>query len=135
MNKFDKAQVGDKVYSLLHGYGVITEVSSPSRLITVDFNGNASNRKYYLDGKYQVNDYEPTLFWNRPLTPDDPAPKRKVKKTLVRYCNLYKAGGEVYASVAYSTQKLAHQAWQGVGPFTIVILKEQPITFEYEEEE
>lgn len=68
MNKkvtFTDAKVGDRVWSITEGWGVIKERrKSPYQYpLTVDFE-NDSYRTYTLWGRLDISDLNPTLFWD-----------------------------------------------------------------------
>ena len=87
MPDFSKAREGDKVFSILNGWGFVISVeqANPST-IRVDF-GVEGYCSYTLNGKRYYNDLRPDLYWDEvtlnipesALTP----PKRKVKKYAV----------------------------------------------------
>lgn len=87
--KFKDAKVGDRVYSLVYGWGIITStLLSPHQLLAVDF-GMANPVEYSLDGSfYHYGTATPDLYWNKPTISDDPPPKRK-KKVLKRQAVVY----------------------------------------------
>jgi hypothetical protein len=126
MKKFEKAQVRDKVYSLIHGEGIITFIASSGMILLVQFN-NGHNVDYYSDGRYLSNDVEPTLFWNKPTLSNDPPPKRMIKKTVTKYLNLYKDGRVQPFNTLKGSQIL--------GQTEYLLVSGQEVTFEYEVEE
>lgn len=89
---FEKAKVGDRVWSLRHGWGKIVENSTPMSVeypITVLFS-NDFRETYTIGGKVRRNHYTPDLYWDE-IKIDPPArPVRIVQKELPVYLNIYK---------------------------------------------
>lgn len=85
---FADAKEGDKVYSLLHGEGIVgfrgTSVEYPLR---VHF--ECYNDTFTLDGKANTIHAHPTLYWTKPEIIVPPRPKRKVEKTMDVWVNHY----------------------------------------------
>lgn len=94
MNKkvtFTDAKVGDRVWSLTEGWGVIRNHYAPHTAypLAVEFE-NWAYRTYTLCGRYQVKDLNPTLFWDEVNfeTPEKPKPQLEVDaKVLVWACS------------------------------------------------
>jgi hypothetical protein len=61
-NTFENAQTSDRVWSMHHGWGVVTHVSDPK--ILVRFDHLKWNGIFTICGKYCTKDLNPTLFWN-----------------------------------------------------------------------
>lgn len=91
-NAFDgsKAKVGDEVYSLMHGKGVIKN-GPDSDLVLVNFEGESVLRPYALDGTF-AGTKSPVLFYGPPEIIGPPKPKRMVKKTVDAWMNVYENG-------------------------------------------
>lgn len=118
-NKFKKALKGDKVYSLIHGEGIVKNTGTA--LIIIQFDNSVE--EYYLNGKFSTYDAEPTLFWSKPKV-NDPEPKRKVKKTITLYANVYLDS----KSFLHTTEDSAKS--NGFGGKAVLLA--EPVTFEYE---
>lgn len=85
MPDFTNAQIGDSVYSLIHGKGKIYSIRDNSVTlypIVVSFENSKGNLAFTLDGKSQNNAENSILFWEKP---DIIEKKRKVKKTIECY--------------------------------------------------
>lgn len=67
MGMFSNAKTGDRVWSLLHGWGTVTEVDRHAKLeVTVALHVlfDTGEMYYYnLDGKYSADDLNPELYW------------------------------------------------------------------------
>jgi len=110
MNTFEKAQVGDKVYSLKYGEGKIIRVKprEENYPIIINFNREASDFAYAINGKYVKNDLTPDLYWSKPEIIEPEAPKRLVEKIVNRYCNVYKNNsGNHYLGQMHETKQEA----------------------------
>lgn len=86
---FADAKVGDRVWSVLLGWGTVINVSNAGSLVIhVKFdcgrNDNFSKKGYRLS-----DDVYPALFWDEVKITPPPRPKRKVTKTLEGWVNLY----------------------------------------------
>src|SRR5678815_4257450 len=71
MNKkvtFTDAKVGDRVWSITNGWGVVKERRSPHYQypLNIEFEGG-SCRLYTLWGRLHIEDQNPTLFWDLSL--------------------------------------------------------------------
>lgn len=103
MKTFENAKVGDKVYCLKHGKGIIINIGSiqsHNYPLGVKFDYN-STYSYTLDGKSLTADKNPILYWSKPEIIAPEAPKRMVIKTISRWINIYSDGIGVYI---YDTQ-------------------------------
>ena len=107
MAYFDGIKAGDRVYSLICGWTIVTEVDlNRAYPITTPLKSGLSIN-YTLDGRYYLGDDVPqSLFWDVP----QPRPKRLVKKQLEGWVNVYKRGNEVYYSSIYDTEAAAYDA-------------------------
>lgn len=107
MNTFEKAQVGDKVYSLRYGEGKI--IGTPGIIIEVKFGNRIL--EYYCCGKLRNDDNTADLYWGKPEIIAPEAPKRLVDKTITRYCNVYvNALDENYLGQLHKTKEHASKA-------------------------
>jgi hypothetical protein len=84
---FEKAQVGDKVWSVEYGWGKIVDINNSLRYpITVEFNDFASLKLFSFHGSYE--DHQ-TLFWDEIPIVAPPRPKRMVRKAVEFWLNIY----------------------------------------------
>ena len=91
MKMFENAKVGDRVWDIRFGWGKIIEVDKDildPYAIKVKFD-NEEMTYYDADGYYNVNDINPTLFWNEFEIPEEvfkrPLPKLEIDtKVLVK---------------------------------------------------
>lgn len=78
---FSDAKAGDKVWSLTHGWGVVTARLEPHTPypLAVEF-VDRSYRTYTLWGLLHFTDFNPTLFWDEVkfVTPEKPMPALQV---------------------------------------------------------
>jgi hypothetical protein len=104
MPDFSNAKVGDRVYSLLHGWGTIKEIRDPpTTTLFVLFDTPHLYRAFSQWGG-QLEDLEscsadPILYWDKPEISDPPPPKKKVKK--VGYAIVYKENGRYVTGNIY----------------------------------
>lgn len=74
MNDFSKAKIGQRVYSVLSGYGVITKLDFDNEpyVIFVDFDEYGDN--FTVNGFSLVSHKHPTLYWDKPeiIAPPEP---------------------------------------------------------------
>jgi hypothetical protein len=83
---FRDAKVGDRVWVFPIGLGEIIEIDE-NMGICVQTSGFKS--WYLFDGRFTVHDQYPTLFWDEIKIIPPPKPKRKVKKTVEGWANIY----------------------------------------------
>lgn len=78
---FETAKVGDRVWSLTEGWGVIKNRYAPHTQYPLDvgFEGG-HRRRYTLWGLLNFNDLNPTLFWDEVKVeiPEKPLPQLEV---------------------------------------------------------
>lgn len=103
MANFINAQVGDKVYSLIHGEGFIEDIKEFENNvypICVSFRRKHPTIGFTLDGKSQSNAENPILFWYKPQIIEQ---KRKVKKEVTYYLAFIQGcvKGNIYVEVSY----------------------------------
>ena len=92
MSDFKYAKVGDRLYSLVHGYVQVVEVKSyPQELICR--RGDGLLDEWQFDGRHFPTDENPDLYWDRPKIISPEKPKRKVKKTIEGWLNVYPEHG------------------------------------------
>lgn len=89
---FENVRIGDKVYSLKHGWGAIEDIGAvqhaPEYLIRVVFN-NGKYGTYTIDGFLYADDITPDLYWGEPQITAPPRPKKTVTKVLEGWVNVY----------------------------------------------
>ena len=86
MPDFSEAEVGDRVFSILSGWGEIADTKGAVYPLLVKFNVGSSNC-YIMDGRLDSDDIRADLYWDE-VTLDVPEsaltpPKRKVKKQIL----------------------------------------------------
>lgn len=81
MGKFRTAKVGDKVWCVKFGWGVIASINDEEiygiRVEYIDTKGMTQYYSFTLDGKDYPSDINPILFWNEiklPTTEEDKKP-------------------------------------------------------------
>lgn len=81
MKKFRTAKVGDKVWCVKFGWGVIASISHDGiyciKVEYIDMQGMTQYYSFTLDGKDYPSDANPILFWNEiklPTTEEDKRP-------------------------------------------------------------
>ena len=95
MSDFSSAKVGDRVWSSRFGYGVVETVTStpiglhPNSDTKMGIKFDNQWAWYLIDGKQNGHDAFPTLFWDEVKITPPPKPKRKVKKVVEGWVNLY----------------------------------------------
>lgn len=64
MAMFDDAEVGDKVWSVVEGWGVVKEIHKNSNFpLLVSFKSRNFSCGYTFEGKSSLVDNGPSLFW------------------------------------------------------------------------
>lgn len=130
MAYFDGIKVGDRVYSIICGWTIVTEVDLNRVYPITTALKSGLSITYTLDGRYYLDDNAPqSLFWDVPQFTLPPRPKRLVKKQLEGWVNVYKGDNEVYYSSIYNTEA---DAYDVADTDLIACVK---ITGEYEVEE
>ena len=106
MPDFSKARVGDRVYDIRHGEGVIVIVDDHCAYpIVCRFGESRREASFTLSGLSKSTDATPTLYWSKPEISDPPPPKRKVKRQI--WLNVYlHVRGSVYV-YNYETKEKA----------------------------
>lgn len=98
MPDFSKARVGDRVYSMKHGWGTIVAIKNnvdhPIKVHLDDEDRVPVSCTF--EGKHYSMDESPTFFWSKPEISDPPAPKRMVKRKVEGWVNLYRDGQVSY---------------------------------------
>lgn len=85
---FREAKVGDRVWSLLNGWGVIIDIA-PECAYPLRVKFKDDSQYFNLEGKTWDIHYSPTLFWDEVKIEAPPRPKRKVKKVIKGWMNIY----------------------------------------------
>lgn len=93
---FSKARVGDPVWGVQGGDGVIEGVGNESQIYPIDVRFSGYSESYTVSGKYQNEDDHPSLFWKKPYSDVPEAPKRMVTKTFEGWVNINRTSMFVY---------------------------------------
>ena len=65
MPKFSNAKIGDRVWSSIYGWGEINGIYDGSMLKVIFTDESKTVETYFtVDGKHNIGDKYPTLFWN-----------------------------------------------------------------------
>jgi hypothetical protein len=83
MQDFSKAQVGEKLWSAMHGDVVVKAVDNTS--ITVAWKNGCRASSFTIDGRWDSDYAVPQLFWSRP-TFEFPAPPKRITKRVGYVC-------------------------------------------------
>lgn len=91
--KITKEDVGRRVWSFTLGWGIIIEVKSLDLEypIKIHFDLGRIVHLYTEDGKHYEGERQ-TLFWDEIKFKEPPKPKRKVKKQIEYWANIYADG-------------------------------------------
>jgi hypothetical protein len=76
---FNKAKIGDRVWSSIRGWGVILDNRAMHNVVLVEFVNN-DQRFYNLDGTRSSSDKDAELHWEEFDIPETKPPRRKVTK-------------------------------------------------------
>ena len=79
MTTFETAIVGDEVFDIKHGWGLVSKIYPKNmRPLTVQF--SKYDRSYMFSGKYSETDKNQVLFWDEVsiTPPEKPLPKLEV---------------------------------------------------------
>ena len=109
---FKDAKVGDKVWSVQEGWGEISQVDLGCEWpVMVEFQ-KGRQRTYAFDGREYPDHQHPTLFWDEVKIDPPPRPKRKVKRVLEGWVNIYPAEGweGLHVSNSYPSRAIAAKA-------------------------
>lgn len=111
---FKDAKVGDRVWSVGNGWGTVRRITRDEKFpIKVAFD-NGDTGSFILDGKEFVDNSYPTLFWDEVKITPPPRPKRKEKRVIEGYLNIYPT---IYTS---KEQAIAGQGPNALGePFFV----------------
>ena len=89
------AIVGDKVWDVQRGWGNIIEIDPTSYypiVVRFVYENHDEVDTYMFDGRSKEIHKNPTLFWDEIKITPPPRPKRKVKKSIEGWANVYKHG-------------------------------------------
>ena len=89
MSDFSNAKVGDKVYSLRHGYGEINNINGIDKDFPISVLFNKGKYLFNLLGMYSLSHITPDLYHSKPTIIEA---KRMVKKEIDVFLNVYSAG-------------------------------------------
>ena len=124
---FENARIGDKVFEITHGHGVIIKKDD---FLTVEFN-LYSHMQYDESGKPRGSGIR-SLYWAVPEVIAPARPVRKIKKNITHYVNVFKKDDHYY-SVTYQT---AQDARNGIAfQYSQRVVEAMPIEITWEEEE
>ncbi|MFA5453578.1 MAG: hypothetical protein WC248_08405 [Candidatus Methanomethylophilaceae archaeon] len=99
---FRDAKVGDRVWDLRYGWGVVIDTSDGD--LNASFMNNKIDRGYYFDGRHLSCDVTPTLFWDEIKIIPPPRPNRKVKKTFWVCFYVNPSNGTLDSYVSFSLE-------------------------------
>lgn len=133
MQRFENAQVGDKVYCRRYGEGVITHINLDSDYpLEVQFNVNDAD--YTFQGKILYGDVEPMLFYvdgDNKYTTERPAQKLLASMVPVdtkviteTEAKRYFAGGTKLSCFMQGATSWSEDAEDGIGKWTDLKLAE-----------
>lgn len=82
---FENVKVGDKVWSLNKGWGVVEKIEVLNRYPLRVMHDDGSSETYTADGKLYKNDKYPLIFWDEVVfqVPEKPLPKLEVDAKVV----------------------------------------------------
>ena len=133
VNDFSDAMIGDKVYDIIQGPGIIIKTDALGdypigvSLEDKECTGRKAYSTYTLDGHVDTRNTGPSLYWSKPEITIPPKPKRKVTRTIERWINIYPHNA--FESSVYTTRADAERC-QGLNCIGQVML-----TGSYEREE
>ncbi len=108
---FRNAVVGDRVWSIDAGWGKIIDTNHSSHYpINVCFD-NGCTKSYGINGKFVEADTIQSLFWDEIKIIPPERPKRKVKKVVEGWVNIYEdAYKDIYIIPPYTTKEDADKS-------------------------
>jgi len=89
---FRDVKVGDRVWDVQHGWGVVEEVGTDYfEVLFVEpaLDGDRVDGAYLLDGRPHARVRNPTLFWDEIVIKAPEKPVRLVERTFEGWVNLY----------------------------------------------
>jgi hypothetical protein len=84
---FENARVGDRVWSVEYGWGTVESVSKGVYPVVVSFDCGI-DVTYTFSGMPRSSGLQ-TLFWDEVKIEAPPRPRRKVKRTIEGWANVY----------------------------------------------
>ena len=60
---FKDVKIGDKLYSVEDGWGVLEDITDRDHPLTIQF--DSCRKSFTLDGKRYIDSKNPTLFWDK----------------------------------------------------------------------
>lgn len=102
-NDFNNIRIGDEVFSIMHGWGKVIQLSNIVKSFYVRFN-NGIDRWVWFDGKTDQSHLTPSVFWDEVKIIPPTNPKRKVEKIIEGWINIYPkfiTSKEIIASICY----------------------------------
>lgn len=129
-NDFSKAEVGQKLWNQQVGrYQIFLDCHNEAIKLSDDY-------CEYFFGSDGTNIYgQQIIFWRKPEIEFIPDPKKKVKKEVVRYVNVYKRLSKEISVVVYNDIESAKDAVNEYDLYNKYLLVGHKITIPYEEEE
>ena len=84
---FRDAKVGDRVWWFPLGWSEIIDTNKDMGILAKSPQGNVC--WFLFNGRLASNDIYPTIYWDEIQITPPPKPKRKVKKTIEGWANIY----------------------------------------------
>ena len=118
-NDLGGAKKNDKLFHTKYGEGVVVETieGAVDKSIQLKFDSHNAmidkNLWIYSNGKENISDYYPSVFWGDPHINYPPKPKRKVEKIIEKWLNFYPADDISDGKVrfySYETKEEADEA-------------------------
>ena len=131
---FAEAQVGDKVMTAAMGDGAIKSITKSIYPIKVVFEGCDFESAFTVDGKFDIDDIHPTLFYSGTKITIDPAPR---PKRMVKKKDMYDLGFDRKGKLAW-VELRGHKVWTAPAGCIVIMQKIYLVethTHEYEVEE
>lgn len=122
---FEDAQNGDRVWDFNLGWGSINNVATDTKSFAVVFDLRGI-RRFNFGGVMRDNNHQ-TLFWDEIKFDIPPRPKRKVKKVIEGWVNVYELclSAKVFKTCEEAKDNISARGCLG----------QHHIVFEYEEDE
>lgn len=119
ISDFSNAKVGDKVFEVGRGWGMIIAVSPGSLwAIEVEFDHDHNKtEEYTIDGRLYIEYETPSLFWDNPIKEVLAPPV--IEKSITVYANIYPKSMVVHSAVATAKEDATDGALGVAVPVTI----------------